>query len=147
MAASESKRQGDLLHRCVEIPTRGNDSPELRDHEGTIELGQFLDSPAKIWIGDVRPCWRMPGQRVENERARCGEHGLRFAKREQGSDAATLSTFASDFECEFKSRFKNVRLAPRNPTTQLLERRNIVMNSSELILAPTPARIETCWSC
>src|SRR4029453_5332188 len=119
--AAESKRQGYLPHRGVEIATRGHDDPRFRDHERPVKLRQFLHGSAEIRIRDVCPCWHMTGQWVENERTRCRQHIVCLTNREQRPDATALSTLASDLQREFKGRLENGGFTPRNPRAQGLE--------------------------
>ena len=118
--AAESKWQIDWLYRCVEIAARGYDDTRVRDHERAIELREFLDRAAEIWISDVSSCRRVPSQRVENEGARCREHGVGMANCKQGSDAPALSPLAGDLECELHRRLEHARLAPGNLVAQFL---------------------------
>lgn len=65
--ASESKRQVDLLDRRIEIATGRHDCARSRDHEGTIELCEFLDGAAQIGIADMRPRRSVSCQGIEDE--------------------------------------------------------------------------------
>jgi hypothetical protein len=61
------------------------------DHEGAVQLRQLLDRPSQLPIRDVCGVGRMPGQRVEDERAGAGRHIAGSTEHEQRAHAMTLA--------------------------------------------------------
>src|SRR6266853_4239447 len=56
----------------------------------------------------------MPQQRIQNQRPGSGEHGILVSQHEQRANASSLSTLASNFDCEPNHRLKNAGIVFRN---------------------------------
>src|SRR3954467_10556646 len=75
----------------------------------------------------------MAGQRIENERARSGQHGLRVTERKERSDAPSFPSLAGDLDRKLNDRFQVLFLAARQLRADRLENRHrfgmwVVMN-------------------
>src|ERR1700693_4566614 len=55
----------------------------------------------------------MSQQRIQNQRPGSGEHGILISQHEQRANASSLSTLASNFDCQPNHRLKNAGIVFR----------------------------------
>jgi len=72
-----------------------------------FENAKIAETIATWGDKSCRP-FHSPGwQRIENQRSGSGEHGILISQHEQRAKASSLSTLASNFDCEPNHRLKN----------------------------------------
>ena len=81
-AGSQSKRDLDILRRCVEIAGRGDNEALVINDERPVELRQFFDRAAQVRIADVPGGQRVKRDRIENQRTRLIENRVGRSERE-----------------------------------------------------------------
>ena len=109
MTTSKTERDVDPLSQHVHITARRNRSPVLGKDTCAVQLGQSLDSPAKIGVGDVTDSRRMTRQRVEDQWTRTAQDIVGTPNRKE---SACSSAFTSNFAGECQHCVEDLPAAP-----------------------------------
>jgi hypothetical protein len=93
----EVRRRGDVH---VDVAAGGDEDAVVAKHEGAVELSELLHRLAEFRAVDTEKLRRVAVQRVEEQRARLGEHVVDVADDEERADLAALASFAGDLDGE-----------------------------------------------
>src|SRR5712691_11645605 len=137
MAIMPRRCETDAAARCRLPRPSGRsisstDASRYRHAATTMPVSETTKAPsscassltaAQVRVGDVRRRWRVPGQRVQDERARMREHGVGMPESKQRTDPTAFSPLTCDFHREFQYCVKHLAATPLHPRTNAVEYR------------------------
>src|SRR5438045_1880995 len=121
MTTRQAEGQSHVRSHRIQITTRRNYDPSIRNNKRTVKLSELFYCAAEVWISDLSRLLGVSGKWIENQRTRARQHCISVAKREKRSDTATLATFARYLNGQLDRRFEILLVAPAHLCTNPFE--------------------------